>query len=60
MGKLIQLEGVAATKYRNFLDSYRQKMGQEPGPTERTEAFFCSLSNDPWCLPAWCRQTETC
>lgn len=52
---LIQLKNEAADKYRGFLEAYRQKTGREPGPAERTEAFFCARSNDPWNRPAWCR-----
>lgn len=52
---LIQLKREAATKYRSFLETYRQQTGQEPGPAERTEAFFCARSNNPWSRPAWCR-----
>lgn len=52
---LIQLKGEAAEKYRGYLQDYRQKTGQEPGPAERTEAFFCARSSDPWNYPSWCR-----
>lgn len=52
---LIRLTGAAAEKYRGFLQDYRQKTGQEPGPVERTEAFFCARSTDPWNRPTWCR-----
>ena len=51
----IRLAGDAALKYRGFLEDYRQKTGKEPGPVERTEAFFCARSEDPWNRPTWCR-----
>ena len=50
---LIQLHGEQASKYREWLQMYREKMDKEPGPTERTEAFFCARSRDPWSRPSW-------
>lgn len=50
---LIQLEGATAEKYRGYLTDYRNKTGKEPTAIERTEAFFCARSNNPWDLPSW-------
>lgn len=50
---IIQLEGKAATLYRECLDAYRRKTGKEPTAIERTEAFICARSNDPWKRPWW-------
>ncbi len=55
MSELILLEGETASKYRGFLAAYRQQSGCEPGSKERTEAFFCARSTDPWDRPSWCR-----
>lgn len=52
---LIQLRGEAAEAYRSYLQGYRLWAGKEPGPVERTEAFFCARSGNPWTRPAWCR-----
>lgn len=52
---LLQLRGEVAEKYRGFLQDYRQKLGREPGPAERTEAFVCARSSTPWARPTWCR-----
>jgi hypothetical protein len=53
VGTLIQLQGEQAVKYRSFLNTYRNVKGKEPGPVERTEAFVCAISNDPWKRPSW-------
>ena len=37
---LIPLPKAQGESYRNYLQSYREKFGREPGPIERTEAFF--------------------
>jgi len=52
---LIHIEGIEADKYRGYLKAYRTKTGKEPGPLERTEAFLCARSKDPWRIPDWCR-----
>lgn len=55
---LITLTGETANKYRSFLQTFRDKMGKEPTASERTEAFFCARSKDPWELPVWCKTTN--
>lgn len=50
---LIQLNGMAADKYRQWLDAYKAKTGREPGPEQRTEAFFCARSTNDWDRPSW-------
>lgn len=52
--KIIELTGVAAEKFQRFLWEFRYKTGREPGPQQRTEAFFCARSDDPWDVPSWC------
>lgn len=52
---LMQLQDDVAEKYRGFLQEYRQQTGKEPGAAQRTEAFFCARSRDPWDRPTWCR-----
>lgn len=53
MGKLIQLTQEQGNSYRSFLATYRQKTGKEPTAVERTEAFICARSTDPWKRPSW-------
>ena len=50
---LIQLQGKAAELYRGYLETYRNRSGKEPTAIERTEAFFCARSSDPWKRPWW-------
>lgn len=50
---MIQLQGHQAAAYREYLSQYRSLTGKEPGPIERTEAFFCAISSDPWDRPSW-------
>lgn len=50
---IIQLVGEAAKKYRHYLEQFRVVTGKDPGPSERTEAFFCARSKDPWSRPHW-------
>lgn len=50
---LIQLTGKAAELYRDYLQTYRNRTGKEPTAIERTEAFICARSNDPWKRPHW-------
>lgn len=57
MGKIIQLNQIDGEKYRSFLDTYRNRIGKEPGPVERTEAFFCARSKNPFDMPWWCYAT---
>jgi hypothetical protein len=53
MSRIIQLQGEQAQSYTSFLASYRKNTGKEPTAVERTEAFFCAISNDPWKRPSW-------
>lgn len=53
MDRLVQLQGQQAANYRSYLESYRKRNGMEPTAIERTEAFFCAISNDPWKRPSW-------
>lgn len=53
MGRIVQLQGRQAANYRSYLDAYRKRNGMEPTAVERTEAFFCAISNDPWKRPSW-------
>lgn len=50
---LIKMKDETANKYCRFLDTYRKLTGKEPGPSERTEAFFCAKSTDNWKSPSW-------
>jgi hypothetical protein len=50
---IIQLKGEVANSYRSFLESYRTRTGKEPTAIERTEAFACAVSKDPWKRPHW-------
>jgi hypothetical protein len=50
---IIQMTEEQGNSYRCFLNDFRTKFNKEPGPQERTEAFFCARSNNPWNLPSW-------
>ena len=50
---IIQLKGKQADDYRSYLQTYRNRTGKEPTAIERTEAFVCARSNDPWKRPSW-------
>jgi hypothetical protein len=50
---IIQLKGAEAIRFQNFLKLYREKYNKDPGPVERTEAFFCARSVNQPCLPFW-------
>ncbi len=50
---IITLKADKGEKYRNYLRKYREVTGKEPGPLERTEAFFCATSTSDWDLPYW-------
>lgn len=50
---LIKLNDHDGNRYRYFLQLYRQRTNKEPGLFERTEAFFCARSENPWNTPYW-------
>ena len=50
---LIEMTEEQGSKYRSFLDTYRNRTGKEPTATERTEAFFCAISKYDWKRPSW-------
>jgi len=39
--------------YNQYLETYRNKIKAEPSYVERTEAFFCVISNNTWNRPYW-------
>jgi hypothetical protein len=49
----IKMTATQGESYRTYLCMYRERCGKEPGPVERTEAFFCARSRDPWKRPSW-------
>jgi hypothetical protein len=44
---------IQGSSYRIYLQMYRDRYNREPGAVERTEAFFCARSTDPWKRPHW-------